>query len=278
MPHVGYVDSCEYQEYCACLPVHSERQRLTYALVKSCGWFSPGLLVEYPPKAATKADLISFHDESYIQVLEKEEKATEQEREAYNLVDDCYIFPHVYQYCLHVAGASITAANLLLTKQVDIAINWGGGRHHASRSKASGFCYINDVVLSVETLQKGEFERVLVIDIDIHHGDGTEAAFYSSSNVFTVSFHKVSAGFFPGTGQAKCVGQGKGRYTNLNVPLADGIGDEEFFHVVSSIINPLEQVFEPDVIVLVCGVDTLGRYVQNRIVIILSRAYPLEIH
>ena len=86
----------------------------------------------------------------------------------------------------------------------DIAINWAGGLHHAKKAEASGFCYVNDIVLGILELLR-YYARVLYIDIDVHHGDGVEEAFYTTDRVMTVSFHKYGE-FFPGTGELKVSG------------------------------------------------------------------------
>jgi hypothetical protein len=106
-----------------------------------------------------------------------------------------------------------------------VAINWAGGLHHAKKFEASGFCYINDIVLGILELLKYH-PRVLYLDIDIHHGDGVEEAFYTTDRVMTVSFHKYGDYFFPGTGDVKDVGVKGGKYYSVNVPLKDGINDE----------------------------------------------------
>lgn len=110
-------------------------------------------------------------------------------------------------------------------------------------------------------------------DVDVHHGDGQEQSFYFSSNVFTVSFHKCAAGYFPGTGQSKYVGQGSGRYTNLNVPLLDGIEDEQYVHVVKTIVAQILLVFQAQAIIVVCGVDTLGTDPLGRLIYLLGRKF-----
>ncbi|PQQ00480.1 histone deacetylase 6-like isoform X1 [Prunus yedoensis var. nudiflora] len=107
------------------------------------------------------------------------------------------------------AGGSIGAAVKLNRQDADIALNWAGGLHHAKKSEASGFCYVNDIVLGILELLKVH-KRVLYVDIDVHHGDGVEEAFYTTDRVMTVSFHKFGD-FFPGTGHIKDVGQGLGR-------------------------------------------------------------------
>lgn len=90
------------------------------------------------------------------------------------------------------AGGSVAGAIKLNKQACDIAVNWGGGLHHAKKSEASGFCYVNDIVLAILELLKYH-QRVLYIDIDIHHGDGVEEAFYTTDRVMTVSFHKFGA-------------------------------------------------------------------------------------
>jgi len=104
-------------------------------------------------------------------------------------------------------------------------INWAGGLHHAKKSEASGFCYVNDSVLAILSLLE-YFPRVLYIDIDVHHGDGVEDAFYNSNRVLTCSFHQYGEDFFPGTGNFDSLGEDEGKYYSINVPLRPGINDE----------------------------------------------------
>lgn len=112
--------------------------------------------------------------------------------------DDCPVFDGLYRYCTLYAGASLDAATRLTSQQSQIAINWSGGLHHAKKSNASGFCYINDIVVAILQLLLYH-PRVLYIDIDVHHGDGVEQAFWSTDRVFTLSFHKYDRlEFFPG--------------------------------------------------------------------------------
>ncbi len=108
----------------------------------------------------------------------------------------------------------------------DIAINWAGGLHHAKKREASGFCYVNDIILAILEFLKYN-ARVLYIDIDIHHGDGVEEAFYSTDRVMSCSFHKFGD-YFPGTGDLGDRGIGKGKGYAVNVPLRDGIDDTTY--------------------------------------------------
>ena len=118
------------------------------------------------------------------------------------------------------------AAKQLSSGSSDIAINWAGGLHHAKKREASGFCYINDIVLAILELLR-TFPRVLYVDIDCHHGDGVEEAFYTTDRVLTCSFHKFGE-YFPGTGHVDDHGRDKGRGYAVNVPLRDGLTDDAF--------------------------------------------------
>jgi histone deacetylase 1/2 len=135
----------------------------------------------------------------------------------------------------------------------DIAINWGGGLHHAKKSEASGFCYVNDIAI-LELLKY--HQRVLYIDIDVHHGDGVEEAFYTTDRVMTVSFHKYGE-YFPGTDDLRDIGAGKGKYYSVNFPLRDGIDDEVYETIFVPVMSKVMEIYQPNAIVLQCGADSL---------------------
>jgi acetoin utilization deacetylase AcuC-like enzyme len=101
-------------------------------------------------------------------------------------------------------------------------------------NQASGFCYFNDIVLAILELLK-YYERILYIDIDVHHGDGVEQAFYSTNRVFTLSFHKYGKEFFPWSGPQDSLGQDAGEYYSLNIPLMKGITDKDYIHVFKKV-------------------------------------------
>mmetsp|Transcript_2886 Transcript_2886/g.11003 ORF Transcript_2886/g.11003 Transcript_2886/m.11003 type:complete len:323 (-) Transcript_2886:285-1253(-) len=124
------------------------------------------------------------------------------------------------------------------------------------KSEASGFCYINDIVLAILELLKYH-ARVLYIDIDIHHGDGVEEAFYTTDRVMTVSFHKFGD-YFPGTGDLQDIGSGPGRHYSVNFPLKDGIDDLNFRNIFRPVMTKVMQVFNPGAVVLQCGADSLA--------------------
>ncbi|CAD8152549.1 unnamed protein product [Paramecium pentaurelia] len=166
-------------------------------------------------------------------------------------------FSGLFSYCQFSAGASIDCAHTILTGQADIAINWSGGLHHAKKKEAAGFCYINDIVLCILELLR-IYVRVLYVDIDCHHGDGVEEAFYLTNRVMTLSFHQYGDDFFPGTGQLNSVGLGVGRYYAVNVPLKPGISDGPYLDLFKKVTSRVMETFRPDCVVVQCGADSLS--------------------
>uniref|UniRef100_A0A674HVS7 Histone deacetylase 3 n=1 Tax=Taeniopygia guttata TaxID=59729 RepID=A0A674HVS7_TAEGU len=215
----------------------------------------------FKPYQASQHDMCRFHSEDYIDFLQRVSPNNMQgftkSLNAFNVGDDCPVFPGLFEFCSRYTGASLQGATQLNNKICDIAINWAGGLHHAKKFEASGFCYVNDIVIGILELLKYH-PRVLYIDIDIHHGDGVQEAFYLTDRVMTVSFHKYGNYFFPGTGDMYEVGAESGRYYCLNVPLRDGIDDQSYKHLFQPVINQVVDYYQPTCIVLQCGADSLG--------------------
>uniref|UniRef100_A0A7N0UZN5 Histone deacetylase n=1 Tax=Kalanchoe fedtschenkoi TaxID=63787 RepID=A0A7N0UZN5_KALFE len=179
-----------------------------------------------------------------------------KESRKFNVGHDCPVFYGLYDFCRTYAGGSVNGARKLNDKLCDIAINWAGGLHHAKRSEACGFCYVNDIVLAILELLEVH-ERVLYVDIDSHHGDGVEEAFYLTDRVMTVSFHKFGD-YFPGSGDIRDIGSGKGKYYSVNVPLEDGIDDDSYQFMFKPIMRKVMEVYDPNDVVLQCGADSLS--------------------
>ena len=171
---------------------------------------------------------------------------------------DIPAFPGFYEHSRLVAGSSILAAELLCQGRHDVVLNWMGGLHHARKSKASGFCYVNDCVLSIMRLLY-DYERVLYVDIDVHHGDGVEEAFLNTNRVMTLSVHQYdpSENFFPGTGNINDRGCGEGKNYSVNVPLRKGCTDESFEFIFQGVLDRAVERFRPEAIVLQSGADSL---------------------
>ncbi|GAA5978820.1 hypothetical protein JCM10908_004498 [Rhodotorula pacifica] len=240
-------------------PMKPHRLTLTNHLVIGYGLHRQ--MDMYQPRPASKDELEMFHDEDYVDFLARVTPDNVRHFTSvlsrFNIGDDCPIFSDMYSYCQQYAGASLMAARKIVAGTTDIAINWTGGLHHAKKSEASGFCYVNDIVLAILELLRTH-PRVLYIDIDIHHGDGVQEAFYNTNRVLTVSFHKYSPDFFPGTGHIDELGHALGKNFSLNVPLQDGIDNESYVALFKSIMEPTIQTYRPSAIVLQCGADSLG--------------------
>eukprot|EP01052_Picozoa_sp_SAG31_P009445 SAG31_NODE_496_length_14862_cov_9.280837_11_plen_190_part_00 len=154
-------------------PMKPHRVEMTHNLVAN--YKLDSMMDVYKPYRALDYDMCKFHSDEYIRFLKdvspENKDAYRQEQIRFNVGEDCPIFPGLYEFCQIYAGGSIAGARRLNTGQNDIVINWAGGLHHAKKSGASGFCYVNDIVLAILELLK-HHARVLYIDIDIHHGDG----------------------------------------------------------------------------------------------------------
>lgn len=231
---------------------------MVHSLIEAYSLLEHMMIVK--PKVATMEEMASFHTDAYLQHLQKvSEEGDDDHPESveYGLGYDCPATEGIFDYAAAVGGATITAAQCLLDGKCKVAINWPGGWHHAKKDEASGFCYLNDAVLGILRLRQ-KFDRVLYIDLDLHHGDGVEDAFSFTSKVMTVSLHKFSPGFFPGTGDVTDVGLGKGRYYSVNVPIQDGIQDEKYYQICETVLKEVYAAFNPEAVVLQLGADTIA--------------------
>lgn len=208
---------------------------------------------------ASLEQLEGFHSAAYLKVLQE---AVEGHLSVEGLhlglgTPDTPVFKDLLEYGRWATGASLKAADLLLHRQADVAFALLGGFHHAMAEKAAGFCYVNDVVLACQHLAQAR-QRVLCLDVDAHHGDGTQAAFYDRSDVLTVSFHESGKTLFPWGGFADEIGEREGRGFNVNVPLPAGTYDEAFLKAFRAVVPPLAESYHPDIIVVELGMDTLA--------------------
>lgn len=239
-------------------PMKPHRIRMTHNLLLNYGLYRK--MEIYRPHKATQEEMTKFHSDDYIKFLRsiRPDNMSEynKQMQRFNVGEDCPVFDGLYEFCQLSTGGSIAAAVKLNKQAADIAVNWAGGLHHAKKSEASGFCYVNDIVLAILELLKYH-QRVLYIDIDIHHGDGVEEAFYTTDRVMTVSFHKYGE-YFPGTGDLKDIGAGKGKYYAVNFPLRDGIDDDSYESIFVPVMTKVFETYQPNAVVLQCGADSLS--------------------
>ncbi|XP_026644765.1 histone deacetylase 2-like [Microtus ochrogaster] len=233
-------------------PMKPHRIRMTHNLLLNYGLYRKMEL--YRPHKATAEEMTKYHSDEYIKFLRS--IRPDNMSEYINVGEDCPVFDGLFEFCQLSTGGSVVGAVKLNRQQTDMAINWAGGLHHAKKSEASGFCYVNDIVLAILELLKYH-QRVLYIDIDIHDGDGVEEAFYTTDRVMTVSFHKYGK-YFPGTGDLRDIGAGKGKYYAVNFPMRDGIDDDSYGQIFKPIISKVMEMYQPSAVVLQCGADSLS--------------------
>lgn len=208
------------------------RMKMAHQLIVNYGLYRK--MDVYEPHTASLNELMNFHTQDYIEYIESISKQDVKPSKQHNIGEtDCPIFEGMLTFSQICAGGSIDGARLINSGNADIAINWSGGLHHARKTEASGFCYVNDIVLGALELLKYN-RRVLYIDIDAHHGDGVEEAFYLSDRVMTLSYHRYGD-FFPGTGSITDFGEGEGKYYSMNVPMKKGIDDETYTYIFNNV-------------------------------------------
>jgi acetoin utilization protein AcuC len=251
-----YTDNYFAYDYGASHPLKIERLRLTYDLCRAYGLFQlPGAnLIESRP--ATEHEILRFHSPDYVEVLKRASRGEIDWDFAHGLgPGDNPVFPGLWEWSLLQTGASLDAARQVSEGKARIAFNIAGGLHHAGPRRASGFCYVNDPVLTIlHFVNQGK--RVMYLDLDAHHGDGVQWAFYEDPRVLTVSFHQDGRTLFPGTGGLEETGKGAGTGYSINVPMLPGTDDRVFWEGFCSVVPRLMASFRPDVVVSQLGVDT----------------------
>ncbi len=234
------------------------RLRLCFELIGVLGLarIKGAEIVEARP--ASVEDLLLFHTPEYIRVLEEADSGQmPSDGAAFGLgAGDNPVFRGVYEWSRLSAGASLQAARIVLEGK-GRAFNIAGGLHHAMAGRASGFCYINDAVLAIKRLVDRD-ARVVYVDIDAHHGDGVQKAFYGTDRVLFISLHETGRSLFPGTGFLDETGEGSGRGYSVNLPLAPGTGDAEYMRAFEAVVPDLVRAFAPDVLVTQLGADTMA--------------------
>lgn len=250
------VEALPYPPDC---PFRTDRSTLTRRRLISFGLLGIPGRIEIPGRQATLSELSQFHTPAYLDELQR---AAGGELSVAGLHmglggPDTPVFKEMFEYGAWAAGAGLTAVETLLDGRADIAFNLLGGFHHAFPSKAAGFCYVNDVVLACDRLAKAG-KRVVCLDVDAHHGDGTQAAFFDRRDVLTISLHESGKTLFPWGGFEKEIGEGPGAGFNANLSLPAGTYDDAFRLAFKEVAAPLIAAYGPDVIVTELGMDTLA--------------------
>jgi acetoin utilization protein AcuC len=238
-------------------PLRMERLGLTWRLMAASGLTSASGIKVLTPQPATEAAILRYHTQDYIEVLKSASAGLSlPEAFRYGLgPGDNPIFPGCWEAACFAAGGSLLAAKLVADGEADRAFHFAGGLHHALPDRASGFCYLNDAVLAIAALVDAGY-RVAYVDIDAHHGDGVQHAFYKDPRVLTISTHERGDRLFPGTGFVEEIGEGAGRGYSVNLPLQPFTEDEVYLPAFEAVVPPLLSAFKPDVVVAQLGIDS----------------------
>ncbi|HZG96270.1 MAG TPA: acetoin utilization protein AcuC [Mycobacteriales bacterium] len=239
-------------------PLRPLRLELTMALSRQLGLLDrPGVRVVAPSGAGD--DLLALvHDRDYIAAV----KAAPDDLLArlsarYGLgSSDNPVFERMHEAAALVTGASVDAVRAVWSGEAQHAMNISGGLHHAMRNRASGFCIYDDPAVAIAWLLSQGAQRVAYVDIDVHHGDGVQAAFYDDPRVLTVSLHETGDYLFPGTGYPGETGRGAGRGTSVNVALPPGTDDNAWLSAFTAVVPDVLRAFRPQLILTQLGCDT----------------------
>jgi acetoin utilization protein AcuC len=254
-----YPPEIERLSYPPDCPFKTARATLTRDRLKSFGLLKGKGRMEVAPEKASRSDLEQYHSSRYLDELERA-AGGDLSVEGLGMGiggPDTPVFKDMLEYGAWACGAALKAADLLFEKKAEVAFHLCGGLHHAGAEKASGFCYVNDMVLACMRLANAG-ERVLYLDLDAHHGDGVQSAFYARNDVLTISLHESGKTLFPGTGFEDEIGAGAGTGYSVNVPLPAETHDEAFLRALDQVAVPLMEAFLPGAIVLELGMDILA--------------------
>lgn len=263
-------------EYNSTHPFKPIRAKLTLDLCRRYDLIERPWIHIIKPEPLSFEAMALFHDESYLKALQTVDAAAANEKLCsaanpcqagdgflldpqilkYELgTDENPIFMGVYDFAALTAGATLLGAKRVASGEVQVAFNPVGGFHHAGRDHAEGFCYVNDVAVAITHLLKDGL-RVAFVDIDAHHCNGVQDAFYQEDRVLVVSIHETGRDLYPWSGFENEIGEGKGRGYNVNVPLPQNTDDETFIRAFEEVIPPLLEAYAPDLVIAEIGADT----------------------
>ena len=259
--HMAWDDRLARYDFGPGHPLAPVRVELTVELARDFGVLdAPGVSVA-APEPANVADLELVHDPGYIGIV----RQVSAEPSALDLrilfryglgTPDDPVFPGMHEASALVAGATLAAARAVWTGEAEHGINVAGGLHHAMAGNASGFCVYNDPAIAIKWLLSQGVERVAYVDIDVHHGDGVQAAFWADPRVLTISLHEHPATLFPGTGLPTEIGAAGAEGSAVNVALPAGTRDAGWLRAFHATVPQLLRAFRPQVLVSQHGCDT----------------------
>lgn len=237
-------------------PMSPLRLRLTMDLIERFGLLEDLRVVA--PEPADDALLRLVHDQDYIDHVRAEDDGGPPYRFGIGGTDNP-IFAGMHEASALVVGGTVAAAQAVWRGEAPRAVSPSGGLHHAMPRAASGFCVYNDIAVAIASLLAEGAERILYVDVDAHHGDGVERAFWDDDRVLTVSIHQTGRSLFPGTGFAQDIGGPSARGWAVNVALPPRTSDAGWLRAIDAVVGPLAEQWQPQLVVSQHGADTHGR-------------------
>jgi acetoin utilization protein AcuC len=252
--HLAWDDRLTTYDFGPGHPLAPVRVELTMELARGLDVLA-GLSVQRP-EPATDAELELVHDPRYLAAVRRS-GADVSPAPAFGLgTPDNPVFPGMHEASALVAGATLAAARAVWDGSAQHGASIAGGLHHAMRASASGFCVYNDPAIAIAWLLGQGAARIAYVDIDVHHGDGVQAAFYDDPRVLTISLHETPDLLFPGTGRASETGGPGAQGRAVNVALPGGTGDAAWLRAFHAVVPPLLRAFDPQILVSQHGCDT----------------------
>jgi acetoin utilization protein AcuC len=239
-------------------PMAPGRLEFTMALAHDLGVLAGRELRIAAPRPASSGMLQLVHEPAYVAAVRgAARRPSMQVHDPFGLgSEDNPIFDGMHEASALVTGATVDAAMAVRSGAAQHAVNLAGGLHHAMPARASGFCIYNDSAVAIASLLADGVQKVAYVDLDAHHGDGVEAAFYRDPRVLTISLHESGYTAFPGTGFPGESGHGAAEGTAVNVALPPGTGDAGWLRAFHAVVPPLVRAFEPQILLTQLGCDT----------------------
>ncbi len=235
-------------------PLNPVRVELTMALARELGVLDrPGVQM-LTPQPADEADLLRVHRPDYLNAVRLAPVDPFFTGWGLNTTDNP-VFDGMHDASARICGATIAAAEAVWHGTAQRAVNVAGGLHHALAARASGFCVYNDPAVAIARLLDQGAQRVAYVDVDVHHGDGVQAAFYHDPRVLTISLHETPLTLFPGTGFADETGGPGAEGTAVNLPLPPGTADAAWLRAFHAVVPSVLRAFAPEIIFSQCGAD-----------------------
>ena len=238
-------------------PFNPKRLDLSLSLIEALGLLDGTTCRMAAPRMATDEELLAVHSREYVEAVKRFSAGGSTAGAArYGLgTDDTPIFPGMHDVTALVTGATLRAAELVMSGEVKRSFSIAGGLHHAHHDRGSGFCVYSDLAVAIAWIRREHQARVLYLDYDAHHGDGVQGIFYADPEVLTLSLHESGRYLYPGTGFVDELGEGDGYGYSLNLPLEPFTEDGSWLDIHRKLLPEVIEAYRPDVIVVQNGCD-----------------------